>query len=949
MADTLTTYQGRGPDGEFSIDLPGWATEMTQQKVVKQLDNLNKKFKTFPKDVGDAFKDALKGNAKALNELNKQTKQAVKDEKNANARNKKHQSQTQKAQDAMVQQMFQNAQALKDLEDLTKKNQAAGGGSLLDLATKAGPLAKGFNALTKVAGLVGKVLKGLFVAASTLATFLTREFFKVFNLLNDSLADGTGAILGAFTDSAVNIGAEASKAGLGIKDFVDAITANSEEIRVLGARGFRDLRNQVVDAKDGLYDLGMTQDEITKLLGREMSIRARLGVQLDQSGRDLGENINQVGRDLRMLGNAAGINAEVLYEASKQSDETNALIAARARQFGNEGINALNSAVRRLTMRMVALSPTFGKSISEPLVNAMVTGAIGLDQGFTDLITVMPGLANAFRMGRDEIMSSSNISESTIDRMVESMTAVSEEEFNRAKMLALMTRNQNALQLVQFASEARARKSLLDAINDSGNEGASQTLRNAATISAQFEIFIDAIKAPFENSITTFAAAFLGVNLADKDVNLGSLVLAFSQKAQEFINKIPLLGNVLDSDFFVELDNFITSFFDPNSSEEKKRDARAKFNAILTDKITEFGDSLGDALADNNLGQTIAKMFQDVIDEIAINVFEATNGRFMSESAGRAYMRQGNLGKALEIEEKIGADHMGQHLRNQMADQMETLLSNTTGSSDIEMFRKEAKYRSGQMTPYEEKMYLKDRTTGYETMSDDAFEDLHTRMSRFQEIVNIAAERSGVNLSDIGASGNDLFDADDLIREARKDALGPAAMFLQEMYSEDLQGMLENISIGSNDLIDMPGFKGSEGMGKGISVEARPGNTNILNQDMLRIIPNSQDMFAQGLLQNFLQSPQFLDIIKDGVIDEFEALRLTGGSSMLEIPEVDANGNPTGNMISMEGYTQGLFDRDFLDNLKLSVEESNALRREFRNFLSTLNKDGLLSLPTGYE
>ena len=199
MADTLTTYQGRGPDGEFSIDLPGWATEMTQQKVVKQLDNLNKKFKTFPKDVGDAFKDALKGNAKALNELNKQTKQAVKDEKNANARNKKHQSQTQKAQDAMVQQMFQNAQALKDLEDLTKKNQAAGGGSLLDLASKAGPLAKGFNALTKVAGLVGKVLKGLFVAASTLATFLTREFFKVFNLLNDSLADGTGAILGAFT------------------------------------------------------------------------------------------------------------------------------------------------------------------------------------------------------------------------------------------------------------------------------------------------------------------------------------------------------------------------------------------------------------------------------------------------------------------------------------------------------------------------------------------------------------------------------------------------------------------------------------------------------------------------------------------------------------------------------------------------------------------------------
>ena len=145
------------------------------------------------------------------------------------------------------------------------------------------------------------------------------------------------------------------------------------------------------------------------------------------------------------------------------------------------------------------------------------------------------------------------------------------------------------------------------------------------------------------------------------------------------------------------------------------------------------------------------------------------------------------------------------------------------------------------------------------------------------------------------------------------------------------------------------GFKGSEGIGKGISVEARPGNTNILNQDMLRIIPNSQDMFAQGLLQNFLQSPEFLKNIKDGVIDEFEALQLSGGTTMRDIAELDANGNPTGNMVSTEFFTQGLFDSEFLNNLKLSVEESNALRREFRNFLSTLNKDGLLSLPTGYE
>ena len=140
MADTLTTYQGQGPDGDFSIDLPAWATEATQAKVLKQLDNMNKNFKNLPKDMGTAFKDALKGHAVALKDLNTQTKKQTQNQKKKTDLDKKHQSKTQKAQDALVQQMFGNAQALKEIENLTKKNAGAGGGSLLDLAGKAGPL-----------------------------------------------------------------------------------------------------------------------------------------------------------------------------------------------------------------------------------------------------------------------------------------------------------------------------------------------------------------------------------------------------------------------------------------------------------------------------------------------------------------------------------------------------------------------------------------------------------------------------------------------------------------------------------------------------------------------------------------------------------------------------------------------------------------------------------------
>ena len=80
----------------------------------------------------------------------------------------------------------------------------------------------------------------------------------------------------------------------------------------------------------------------------------------------------------------------------------------------------------------------------------------------------MPGLVDVFQKGRDEIMRGGGIEESTINTMVERLADVSEQEFTRAKMLALMTRNQNAMNLVNFASEARARKSLIEDIKNLG-------------------------------------------------------------------------------------------------------------------------------------------------------------------------------------------------------------------------------------------------------------------------------------------------------------------------------------------------------------------------------------------------------------------------------------------------------------------------------------------------
>ena len=60
-----------------------------------------------------------------------------------------------------------------------------------------------------------------------------------------------------------------------------------------------------------------------------------------------------------------------------------------------------------------------------------------------------------------------------------------------------------------------------------------------------------------------------------------------------------------------------------DGSEAEKADARARLTTV-TDRIVKFGDLLGKALQEGNLGETIIKIMNDVLDDIAIEVYEAT-------------------------------------------------------------------------------------------------------------------------------------------------------------------------------------------------------------------------------------------------------------------------------------------------------------------------------------
>ena len=934
MADTLTTYTGRGPDGDFSIDLPAWAKEATQAKVVRQLELLNNKTKNLPANIGKAFEAALKNNSKALEELNKETKAQTKKQTQKSAADKKYQNKAQEAQDALANQMFNNAQALKELSDLTKKNGAGGNdGSLLDLAGKMGPVGKMFNILGGVVGGVTTALKGMIVAVTAVTGAVLNEFMKVFNLLNSGLREGIGNLVGAFSTDPVNLAGAASRAGLSVGEFTEAMIESSEEMRVLGVEGFVKLRNAVVDAEGGMYDLGYNQGEITKLLGREISIRQRLGMRLNLEGDALAEDVVDIQKELRNVSNAAGMSAQDLYQASKLSDETSTLLAARAREFGDDGISALQTSVRKLSMRISGLAPTFGAQVTEPLVNAMITGAVGLDQTFTDMVTVFPGLVDAFQIGRDQILSGGEISNDGITSIVETLQNVSDEEFNRAKMLALMTRNQSAIQMVNFASEVRARESLIDSLNQDNTD----SIRSAATISTQLEIFFDLLKAPMENAVMMLASGILGVNLAGENANLGNLISRFSQETAALLKNIPIIGNIFDNEFFDSLTNAVDQFFKDGATESDRTEARKRLNDLITGTITEFGDEINRILNAGELGSTISTFFVDIMDNIMISLNQATG--LFDKQAIDALVRQDRLGEALQFESGVlGADISD--IINEDIAEAQKQIRNKAGFSHSDMIK--ANRGTGPVFVGPNKL---PREAGVELAK--AYQEPRN------DFINLV-RGMGYNRH-AGASTEQLTEY--LVRDAnnsRSEYQQLARDILTE-YFETTRGQIGTYSgqtgvnsfsaFGYAPLID-PDTKEkiplTDAQEKNIlddkgNITYKTGtynamSANALLNNIVGAVPDRLNMFASTQATRLINDPGFREILKinkdgDQAITRDEFTELLRGIN--EKGEIDAN-------------NQGMV-AEMIAALQLSDKENKALREQFTKFLNQLNHDNLLN------
>lgn len=916
MADEgLKTYAGKMGSEDFSITLPSWALEATQKQVVKKLGDMDSKLKSLPTDMGKAFDEVMKGNIEELQKLNKETKQQTTQTKNQNQTDKKNQSKSQKAQDMLTQQMFNNAQALKDIEDLAKKNANTGafGGSLMDLAGKTSRLGLVVNTVFKVMGGLAKVVVGLGGVLSTVTIAIGREFMKVFNLFNQSLRDGTGYLLGAYTDAQVNVAAQAAKAGLSLSEFVDALVDSSEELAVIGTKRFVEFRNGIRDATEGMYELGFNNEEITKLLGREIAIRQRLGMRLDIAGDSLSDNVAFTAKRMRHLGNVAGMSMENLYQAAKLEDETNTLIAARARDMGDDAIGTMRKSLNELSMRITALSPTYAQQITGPLVNAMVTGAVGLDQQFTDMVTVFPGLVRAFKLGRDEIMSTGEISGDGITRIVQTLSEVSDEEFNRAKMLALMTRNQNAIQAVNFASEARARKGLLDRINGESAE----RINSAATITSQVNIFLDLLKAPFETAIPNFIMSVLGVQ-SGNDNSLAEVVRQFSNQTHEFLRKLPIIGNAFNSTFMEAMADAIDAYFGSTDPDDKAA-AAAKINSLTTDLISNMGDAFGKALRENGLAKIVTDYFTKLFDDLILNIYESSDGNLMKGSASQIYLKRGDFDKATSID-PVFANNLFENVTedigniskdinqvyglgyNFMEKMGNVLLTGPDASPvPIQTFVGLAAKGMGQMKRYQ----------NIDNLTDAEKEDLRDRIIEYQtELLDVfkgtgflSGDATVQDLpKDIGEAIKDALGSDD------KQVVGSAQRLLQALQNDDV--------------LDRLGTYSKQTEIKPFTYQKLDASGNVVLDDNENpvMIENPDEIYAKF---NKTRRVGVGVAKKDGTYDEYRTETMTGIASL--------NRGDFENFRSQMSHMSG-FNKDFAESQAMSFLNNEEFRKMLVDF-----------------
>ena len=651
-------------------NLPAWATEATQkniQTLLKGLGTSSSKIEAILRLQLKGFKETTKKTAEGDKEIQKLLKVL-------DSNDKKEQKQEKAANKAMED-------ALKELNNLTEdsltqlgklgkntndqsdnlnkilkdlNNSGDGIMSFANLGGMAmGGFAKAVTGLTKLMGALGLAVLGAL-------KYIGSSFVDTFKILNNSLSQGTGGIIG-LTTNIENVAKSANLAGMSLDEFAEFAQANSKILRILGAENFANLYTTTLLTTNGLLQMGMTADDSVESIMTELEYRRRFGLVLNQNSGELQTSLLRSARELRIFANAVGMSEADLRNESEIREDHTDLMQSQVKTMGGNTMELANNA--QTISR--ALSAIGGKGLVDPIFEAISKGATGLSNDFITLGQNMPGLIRmiekeAARFDRGAGTLNANLGFDLI-RLLRNTTE------QQRKTLEAMGRAgiEGAADLQNMIRKAQAMSE--EAINSMEKELDPQTL-SVLNVFNRLGFVANQVTATLGDVGKTFALEFLGFGRT-LDEN-GNATFDFTKGVESMTKNIRKFAtNVFGynspiTDSFESLATYIDDMFLPKGAIDKDeteaqyqarlKDARKKFVNTISEFTMELANDLKDQIKQGTLFDSIKDFFITFFDELRVSIYNATGGVLFGDAVHEIQARRFLKGD-------IGASEFGLH------------------------------------------------------------------------------------------------------------------------------------------------------------------------------------------------------------------------------------------------------------------------------------------------
>ena len=634
-------------------NLPAWATEATQkniQTLLKGLGTSSSKIEAILRLQLKGFKETTKKTAEGDKEIQKLLKvldgNDKKEQKQGKAANKAMEDALKElnnlTEDSLTQlgKLGRNTNDQSDNLNKILKDLNNSGDGIMSFANLGGSALGGF---AKVVTGVTKLMGALGLAVLGALKYIGSSFVDTFKILNNSLSQGTGGILG-LTTSIDNVARSANLAGMSLDEFAEFAQANSKILRVLGAENFANLYTTTLLTNEGLLQMGFTADESVESIMTELEYRRKFGLVLNQNSKELQTSLLRSARELRIFANAVGMSEADLRSESEIRDDHIALMQAHA---GSMGAN---------TMELVNNAQTISRGLGtigagdfiNPIFEAISKGSTGLSDEFITLGQNMPGFIELIDQEAAHFRRTGRLNADLGKRLTVMLREVSpRQQMQLNQMMDAGIQGAAELQIMIRKAQALSQEAI-----DAQYEPLDLQKLSVLDVFNRLGFVVNQVTATLGDAGKTFALQFLGFG-ANIDEQTGKATFDFKKGVEQLTKNIRnFAGNVFGynspiTDAFDNLANYIDNMFggqgaDENDAAYKERldKARGAFVKSISDFSMKLADDLKKQMKEGTLFDSIKDFFKQFFDDLMLSINQATGGVLFDNATHKLMIRR---------------------------------------------------------------------------------------------------------------------------------------------------------------------------------------------------------------------------------------------------------------------------------------------------------------------